>query len=73
MLKKIVEKWFIKRNKVHFSIKWKIVLIEKKENKEKQKTVTMKNEVYTTFLVTCVGYHDDSYKQIMLGLYTHFS
>lgn len=34
MLKKIVEKWFIKRNKVHFSIKWKIVLIEKKENKE---------------------------------------
>jgi len=30
-------------------------------------------KVYTTFLVTCVGYHDDSYKQTMLGLYTHFT
>ena len=30
-------------------------------------------KVYTIFLVTCVGYHDDSYKQTMLGLYTHLS
>jgi len=30
-------------------------------------------KVYTAFLVTCIGYHDDSYKQTMLGLYTHFS
>ena len=30
-------------------------------------------KVYTTFLGTCVGYHDDSYKQTMLGLYTYFS
>jgi len=46
---------------------------KQKRNKQKQKKVTMKNKVYTTFLVTCVGYHDDSYKQTMLGLYTYFS
>jgi len=28
---------------------------------------------YTTFLVTCVGYHDDGCKPTMFGLYTHFS
>jgi len=33
----------------------------------------MKNESLTTFLVTCVGYHEDGYKPTMLGLYTHFS
>ena len=49
---------------------------KKKTNKNKRKNkkkVTMKNEVYTTFLVTCVGYHDDSNKQTMWGLYTHVS
>jgi len=30
-------------------------------------------KVHTTFLVTCVGYHDDSYKPTMLGLYARFS
>jgi len=34
---------------------------EKTQNKKKdKKKATMKNEVYTT--VTCVGYHNDSYK-----------
>ena len=44
---------------------------EKQQQKKNKKKATMKNEVYTT--VTCVGYHDDSYKQTMLGLYPHFS
>ena len=51
----------------------------KKQTKKKERTkrknkkkVTMKNEVYATFLVTCVQYHDDCYTQTMLGLYTHF-
>jgi len=44
---------------------------ETKTKKRKKKKATMKNEVYTT--VTYVRYHDDSYKQTMLGLYTHFS
>jgi len=43
----------------------------KKQEKKNKKKVTMKNEVYT--IVTCVGYHADSYKQTMLGIYTHFS
>jgi len=30
-------------------------------------------KVYATFLVTCVGYHDDGYKPTMSGLYTHLS
>jgi len=48
--------------------------VKKNKNKRKdKKKVTMKNEVYTTSLVTCVGYHKDSYKKTMLGLYTHFS
>jgi len=31
------------------------------------------HKVYTIFLVTCVGYHDDGYKPTMLELYTYFS
>jgi len=52
---------------------------KKKQNKKKQKQrnnkkkVPMKHESHTTFLVTCVGYHDDGYKPTKLGLYTHFS
>ena len=49
--------------------------IEKAKNKtkQKQKKVTLKYESHTTFLVTCVGYHDDGHKPTMLGLYTHLS
>ena len=51
---------------------------KKKTTKRQKKTRTKKQQekvmkVYTTFLVTCVGYHDDGYKPTMLGLYTHFS
>ena len=44
-----------------------------KNKRKNKKKVIMKNEVYTIFLVICVGYHDDSYKHTMLGFYTHFS
>ena len=40
-----------------------------KTKKEQQEVM----KVYTTFLVTCVGYHNDGYQPTMLGLYTHFS
>ena len=30
-------------------------------------------KVYATFLVTCVGYHDDGCEPTMFGSYTHFS
>jgi len=42
-----------------------------KKGTERKSQWSMK--VYTAFLVTYVGYHDDSYKQIMFGLYAHFS
>ena len=45
-------------------------IFQKKKTKKKS---LWSVKVYTTFLVTCVGYHDDSYKQTMLGLYTCFS
>jgi len=42
---------------------------KKNENKKTKKT----KESHTTFIVTCVGYHNDGYKPTMLGLYAHFS
>jgi len=44
----------------------------KTKQKQKHKNREQK-ESHTTFLVTCVGYHDDGYKPTMLGLYTYFS
>jgi len=74
--------WFCSANCIHsiFIVHMLCSLIHdpciflcKKKHKTKRKDkkkVTMKNEVYTTSLVTWVGYHDDSYKQTILGLYT---
>jgi len=42
---------------------------QKRKQKKEQKDVM---KVYTTCLVTCVGYHDDGYEPTMLGLYTRF-
>ena len=42
----------------------------KQKNNKSKKKVNIKG--HTTFLVTCVGYHDNGYKPTMLGLYTHF-
>ena len=51
--------------------------LKNQTKKTKKKGIERKSQwnmkVYTAFLVTCVGYHDDSYKQTMLGLYTYFS
>ena len=44
-----------------------------KQNKKKKQNKIEQKESHTTFLVTCVGYHDNGYKPTMLGLYTHFS
>ena len=46
--------------------------ISKKKKRTKRRS-QWSMEVHTTFLVTCVGYHDDGYNPTMLGLYTHFS
>jgi len=43
-----------------------------KQNKAKTKKKRTKRS-HTTFLVTCVGYHDNGYRPTLLGLYTHFS
>jgi len=45
----------------------------KQKQKQKNKKKREQKESHTTFLVTCVGYHDDVYKPTMLGLFTHFS
>ena len=47
--------------------------IKGNQQRKNKKKVIMKNEVYTTFLDTCVGHHDDNYKLSMFGLYTNFS
>ena len=39
----------------------------------KTKTKKGSMKVHTAFLVACVRYHEDSYKQTTLGLYIHFS
>ena len=59
---------------VMFTHTWSLHFPLQKKQKEKNKRKSQWSmKVYTTFLVTCVGYHDDSCKQTMLGLYTHFS
>jgi len=50
-----------------------IFLCKKNKKKRTERKSQWSLKVYTAFLVTCIGYHDDSYKQTMLGLYTHFS
>ena len=75
--------WFCSANYIHsiFTIRMLcslvhypcIFLCEIKNKKRTKRKSQWSMKVYTAFLVTCVGYHDDSYKQTMLGLYFHFS
>ena len=43
---------------------------KKKNKKTKNKKKREQKESHTTFLVTCVGYHDKGYRPTMFGLYT---